>query len=173
MKKETPGPTTILLEIRKSVSEILNKPFTERTDHRIFQPDKRVLALWAAACAERVLPFFTDLYPADERPQAAIIVLRKWIRDGEFSMPVIRSASLAAHAAAKGKTEKDAVFAAHAAGQAVATAHVPTHALGCSVYCIRAVIAHTGNPDAGLNDEKNWQLECLRKYAGEERTLSC
>jgi len=165
VKRENISPAKILYEIRRSVSEILNKPFTERIDHRIFQPDKRILALWAADCSERVLPYFTDLYPEDDRPRLAVEVLRKWIRDGEFKMSVIRSASLSAHAAAKGITESDAVFAAHAAGQAVAVPHVPTHAFGCSVYCVRAVIAHTGDPDAGLIIEKNWQINCLGKYA--------
>ncbi len=167
LRKEPISPAALLLEIRKAASEILDRPFTEPLNHRLFQPDKRVLALWAAACADRVLPFFTELYPDDERPAAALAVLRQWCRDGEFSMPVIRSASLSAHAAAKGKPERAAVFAAHAAGQAVAVPHVPTHAFGCSVYCIRAVIARTGDPAAGQADEKNWQLGCLRKLAGE------
>jgi hypothetical protein len=43
-------------------------------------------------------------------------------------MPVIRGASLAAHSAAREVNQEDvaARFAARAAGQAVATAHVPT-----------------------------------------------
>lgn len=58
-------------------------------------------------------------------------------------MPVIRGASLAAHAAAKLVHKKDtaAKFAAHAAGQAVATAHVPTHALGPVLYSMQHVAA--------------------------------
>ena len=66
------------------------------------------------------------------------------------------------HAAARGKKEGDAAFAARAAQQAVATPHVSTNALGASLYAIRVVAAHTGNVDDGLIKERNWQLEHLR-----------
>ncbi len=154
----------MLYEVRRSVSEILNKPFTERVDHQIFRPDKQILALWAAECAERVLPFFEDKYPGDDRPRKAIQVLHEWVNSGIFSMAVIRRVSLSAHAAARGKKEPDAIFAAHAAGQALSTAHVPTHALGASLYAIRAAAAHSGNNYDGFK-ERDWQLELLREYA--------
>ncbi len=90
--------------------------------------DHKALALWAANCAEHVLPFFEEKYPDDTRPRDAIHTLQEWVKTGKFSMPVIRGASLAAHAAARDVKEEDnaARFAARAAGQAVATAHVPT-----------------------------------------------
>ena len=164
-KKNIVKPTAILYDIRKSVSEILDKTFTEKIDHQIFKPDQKVLALWAAECAEHVLPYFEAKYPEDHRPRKAILVLRDWIRTGVFSMKVVREAALGAHAAAKGMKEQDVVFAAHAAGQAVGSAHFTTHALVSSVYGIRAVIAHSGNVDDGLVKERDWQLKCLRKYA--------
>ncbi len=157
-------PVELLHDLRASVSEVLHIPFTERVDHRMFQPDKKVLAIWAAECAERVLPCFEDRYPDDDRPRQAIEALREWISSGVFRMAVIRGASLAAHAAAKGKQEPDAVFAAHAAGQAVATAHVPTHAFGAAVYGIRAAAAHSGNDEDGLK-ERDRQLRRLRWLA--------
>jgi Imm-5 like putative immunity protein len=163
-KQEKIKPAALLYDVRRSVSEILDKPFTERIDHQIFKPDQKVLALWAADCAERALPYFEDKYPNDDRPRKAIETLREWISTGVFSMTVIRRASLSAHASAKGKKEADAVFAAHAAGQAVGTAHVPTHALGSSIYSIRAVASHSGNVDDGLIKERNWQLRRLREY---------
>jgi hypothetical protein len=163
-KQEKIRPRKMLYEIRKSVSEILNKPFSEHIDHQIFRPDKRILALWASECAERVLPYFEDKYPDDDRPRKAILVLNEWVSNGVFIMAVIREASLAAHAAARGKKESDTIFAAHAVGQAVATAHVPTHALGASIYAIRAVAAHSGNVKDGIK-ERVWQLERLREYA--------
>ncbi len=79
-------------------------------------------------------------------------------------MAIIRQASLGAHAAAKGKKEAGAALAAHAAGQAVGTAHVVTHALGASLYGIRAVAAHSGNANDGLK-ERDWQLARLRECA--------
>ena len=96
-------PVELLYELRKSVSEILNKPFTERVNHQIFQPDKQVLAIWAAECAERVLPYFEERFSDDDRPRAAIEAIREWVSTGVFKMSVIRGASLSAHAAAKGK----------------------------------------------------------------------
>jgi hypothetical protein len=159
-------PALVLLDIRRSVSEILNKPFTEHIDHQVFRPDQKILALWAADCAEHVLPFFEENHPGDDRPRKAIEACRKWAADGVFRMADIRKASLDAHAAARDVTEEDAQAAAHAAGQAVATAHVPTHALGSALYGIRAAAARCGNADDGLIRERDWQLERLRSLAG-------
>jgi hypothetical protein len=155
-------PVALLYDVRKSVSKVLGKPFSERIDHQIFQPDKKTLAFWAIDCTEHVLPLFEKKYPNDERPRKALETLKKWIDTGLFKMAVIRKASLDAHAAAKDAKEDYAKYVAHAAGQAVATAHVPNHALGSSVYGIRAVAAYTGNVNDGLIQERNWQLQRLR-----------
>jgi len=79
-------------------------------------------------------------------------------------MPIIRGASLAAHAAAKEVQEKDkaASLAAHAAGQAVATAHVPTHAFGSALYAMKAIAAtNPTDPKTALAQEQDWQVNCL------------
>ena len=83
-------PVALLYDVRKSVSEILNKPFSERINHQIFQPDKKALALWALDCAERVLPLFEAKYPHDKRPRKALETLKDWIDTGMFKMSVIR-----------------------------------------------------------------------------------
>jgi RimJ/RimL family protein N-acetyltransferase len=155
----------LLYDLRKSVSGILNKPFFEKIDHRLFKPDQKILALWAADCAKHVLPYFEDKYPNDDRPRKAIEAARKWAETGVFKMVDIRKASLDAHAAAKTVKEEDAKYAAHAAGQAVASAHVPTHALGSSLYGIRSAAVHSGIVEDGLIRERSWQLERLREYA--------
>lgn len=170
MTPEKMRPSELLYSVRKSISEILDKPFNERMDHQVFKPDQELFAIWAAECAEHVLPYFEDGHPDDVRPRRAIQVLRQWIGSGTFSMAVIRKASLQAHAAAKGEKEADAAFAAHAAGQAVATAHVATHALGASIYGIRAVAAHSGNAADGLK-ERDWQLERLREIVEQHRSV--
>ncbi len=88
--------------------------------------EHKLLAIWAAECAERVLPLFEKVQPKDDRPRKAIEKCRKWARSGIFKMADIRAASLGAHAAARGVKEFEAAcFSARAAGQAVATAHVP------------------------------------------------
>jgi hypothetical protein len=126
--------------------------------------DHKALALWAAECAERVLPLFEEKYPDDTRPRDAIRVLREWASTGKFSMRVIRGASLAAHAAAREVAEEDnaARYAARAAGQAVATAHVPTHAIGPALYAYKVVAAtHPQDVKAAIAKEQDWQFKHL------------
>jgi hypothetical protein len=162
-------PTIVLEDMRKSVSELLGRPFTAKIDHQVFRPDQRILALWARDCAAHVLPYFEEKYPNDDRPRKAIEVLHRWIATGEFKMTIIRKASLDAHAAAKTAREEDARFAAHAAGQAVGTAHVVTHSLGSSVYGIRAAAAHSGIADDGLIKEREWQIKRLGRMVKRHR----
>jgi hypothetical protein len=126
--------------------------------------DHRVLAAWAIDCAERVLPYFEEAYPADNRPRAAIETLQKWIRTGEFHMAEIRGASLASHAAAREVgADNPARSAARAAGQAVATAHVPTHSVAAANYALQAVhrASSAADADAAVAAERAWQIERL------------
>ena len=155
-------------EVRQSIVAILNRPISDLMGHGAFKSDQKKLALWAADCAEHVLPFFEEKFPDDDRPRKAIAACRTWVATGVFKMAVIRKASLDSHAAARvAEAEKDsaACYAARAAGQAVATAHVPTHCMGAAVYAIKAAAAHSGNPEDGLIKERNWQLQRLREYA--------
>jgi len=132
--------------------------------------DQRSMAAWAADCAERVLPFFEEAFQKDDRPRKAIEVCRTRVRTGVFKMADIRGASLAAHAAAREVKENNAAcFAARAAGQAVATAHVPQHAFGAAYYALKAVMA--ADPDhaeAKIAKERNWQSRHLSKNLREE-----
>ncbi|MDQ6834355.1 MAG: hypothetical protein M3008_13245, partial [Chloroflexota bacterium] len=78
-----------------------------------------------------------------------------------FTMSVIRKASLDAHAAARDVGEDSpARSAARAAGQAVATAHVPRHALGPAIYGQQAIYRATDSEDA-VKRERNWQYQRL------------
>lgn len=125
--------------------------------------DQRSMATWAADCAERVLPFFESAYPQDDRPRKAIEVCRTWVRTGVFKMAEIRGASLAAHAAAREAKENDAAcFAARAAGQAVATAHVPQHAFGGAFYALKAIaVADPARAEVEVARERDWQIQQL------------
>lgn len=128
--------------------------------------DHKALGIWAADCAEQLLPYFEEKYSKDTRPRDAVRILREWVDTGIFSMPVIRGASLGAHAAAKmvAKEDKAANYAAHAAGQAVATAHVPTHAIGIVVYSIKLIVAiHPTDVKAEVSKEREWQTQRLHK----------
>jgi hypothetical protein len=132
--------------------------------------DQRLMAAWAADCAERVLPIFEGAYQKDDRPRQAIEACRTWVRTGVFKMADIRGASLAAHAAAREAKENNAAcFAAHAAGQAVATAHVPQHAFGAAYYALKALVAaDPGNAEVKIAKERNWQSRRLPKNLRQE-----
>jgi len=136
----------------------LDEPIVELVD----KSDHKTLGIWAADCAERVLPHFEEKYPEDNRPRKAIEALRTWVQTGVFKMAEIRRDSLAAHAAAREVKENDdaARSAARAAGQAAATAHVPTHAIGAAVYAATAVRDATGSID-DTTKERDWQYQHL------------
>lgn len=143
---------------------------TKFTYKKYSREDQRSMAAWAADCAERVLPFFEKAYPKDDRPRRAIEVCRTWVRTGVFRMTDIRGASLAAHAAARDAKENDAAcFAAHAAGQAVATAHVPQHAYGSVYYALKVIAANDPlNAEAKIAEERSWQSQHLAENLRQE-----
>ncbi len=139
----------------------------------VSQTNHRKLAIWAADCAERVLPFFEGKYPEDNRPRKAVEALRIWIQTGVFRMADVRRDALAAHAAAREVSEDDAArSAARAAGQAMATAHVPQHAIAAAIYAATAVRDATNSPDAeaATLKERNWQYQRLLELAANDST---
>ncbi|SKC75544.1 putative immunity protein [Krasilnikoviella flava] len=87
----------------------------------------QLLAVWAVACAEHVLPLFERERPDDPRPRDALDVARGWIR-GEVPMREAHRTAFVANAAGKDLPDP-ARFAALAAGQAAAVAHVAAHDL--------------------------------------------
>ena len=95
------------------------------------------LALWAAECAERVLPLFERERRDDDRPRRAVEAARAWIR-GEIEVPLARAAAFAAHDASKEAVSPAARAAARAAEHAAATAHVADHARRAASYADRA-----------------------------------
>jgi hypothetical protein len=113
-----------------------------------------LLALWAATCAEHVLPLFEAIKPADLRPRLAIEQARAWVR-GEISMSQARTAAGHAMGAARDLTGP-ARYAAFAAGQAAAVAHVAAHELGAAAYAIKA--ARAAAPEGA--GERAGRLEC-------------
>jgi len=122
----------------------------------------RLLASWAADCAEHVLPLFAARYPEDDRPRRAIETARAWSR-GEATVGAARQAAVAAHAAARSATDAAAREVARAAGHAVATAHMADHELGGAAYAIRAVRLASPASDAMAAGQREcqWQREQL------------
>jgi hypothetical protein len=86
-----------------------------------------------------VLRLFEADRPEDTRPREAITAIRAWARGRrELGMRETRRLSLNAHVAARAAKTEAARHAARAAGHAVATWHVPTHALGAPLYAAKA-----------------------------------
>lgn len=103
----------------------------------------KLLGLKAAKRVEVVLSIFEKERPKDDRPRKAIEAIRAWSEGKrKLGMAEVRKLSLSAHAAARDVKSEAAKSVAHAAGQAVATWHVPTHALGAFEYAGRAFVAN-------------------------------
>jgi hypothetical protein len=116
--------------------------------------DHRLLALWAADCAQHVLSHFEHARPGDDRPRRAIELGRAWAR-GETTMTEARTAAGHANAAARDLSGAPR-HAAFAAGQAAAVAHVAAHELGAAAYAIRAARAAVADGDTEIAG----RLEC-------------
>ena len=139
------------------------KKITKLTKEKL-KPYKKELVIWAAKCAEHVLPFFEKYYPNDKRPRKAIETAREWVKyiDDEkrkIKLLIIRKVSLDSHAVARKVSEKNisARYAARAAGQAVATCHATGHSLGTQYYALKAV------GEENKTKERKWQMSQLPK----------
>ncbi len=134
---------------------------TLRRGGTLTDANHHLLATWAAACAEHVLPYFEEVCPEDERPRQAIAQTRAWVR-GEITVRQARVAAYDANAAARDLSGA-ARYAAYAAGQAVVVAHVAAHELGAAAYAIRAVQAAASKvqSEEARRQECQWQREQL------------
>jgi hypothetical protein len=132
---------------------------------RLDEQDHRSLALWAANCAQRVLPYFEEHYPKDDRPRKALEAGRAWAQ-GELSVSKARAAAFVAHAAARDADDAAARAAARAAGHAAATAHVAGHARHAAAYAVNAATAAAIPSDAGTAavTERDWQRRRLPEH---------
>jgi hypothetical protein len=127
---------------------------TIRRGGTLTDSDHRLLALWAAVCAEHVLHLFESMQPLDPRPRQAIEQTRAWAR-GEIKMSQSRDSAGHAQAAAR-ELGGAARHAAFAAGHAAAVAHVAAHELGAAAYAIKAARAAA----LASEDESAGRLEC-------------
>ncbi len=103
----------------------------------------QLFGLKAAKEVERILPIFGKERPNDDRPRKAVEAIRAWAQGKrELGLAEVRKLSLSSHTAARDAKTDAAKFVAHAAGHAVATWHVPTHALGAFGYAGKAILAN-------------------------------
>ncbi|WP_277211860.1 putative immunity protein [Isoptericola croceus] len=129
----------------------------------------RAVTGYGINCATGVLGHFTAARPGDTRPQEALAAARAFA-DGGPRRATLRSASWAAHHAARdagttpaGEAARSAMSAAAAAFlHPLAQAHQVKHVLGAAAHAARAVeLAAGGDPGAGTR-----HLDQLRDRAG-------
>ncbi|CAM3952343.1 putative immunity protein [Janibacter anophelis] len=119
---------------------------TIRRGGTLTDADHQLLALWAAECADHVLPLFEAERPDDPRPLEAVAAARSWARD---EMPMMTARAIGGHAMGAARDLTGAArFAAYAAGQAACVGHVAEHDLGAAAYAIKAAVA-AAPPDEG------------------------
>lgn len=152
-----PGPVLCLVEV---------EPVEEHTEKLVSRSRRLIKAVnverelreFAADCAERVLHFYEEAYPGDQRPRAAIATARAYAR-GEATDGELNAAADAADAAADAAVYA-AAYAARAARAAAyaarAAAYAAADAARAAADAARAAVyAAVDVADA----ERRWQRE--------------
>lgn len=122
------------------------------------EADRRLVAAWAADCAERVLGLFEADAPDDDRPRALVARARSFARGELSAAEGIRRRFSGGVGPGQVRGSASAA-AARAAGQAAAVCHMGAHALGAAAYAVKAVsLAAPDRPEAAA-DEIRWQLD--------------
>lgn len=121
------------------------------------QADRRIVAGWAADCAERVLGLFEAEAPGDGRPRDAIARARAFSR-GELGFADEIRRRFVGGGAAREVSAPAAVAAAKAAGQAASVPHMGAHALGAAAYAAKAAGLAAPDRPAAVSEEIGWQL---------------
>jgi hypothetical protein len=121
------------------------------------QGERRILAAWAADCAERVLWLFEAEAPDDPRPRDAIARTRAFAR-GELDVAEEIRRRFVGGAAARDVSALASAAAARAAGQAAAVVHMGAHALGAAAYAGKAAGLAAPDQRVAVAQEIRWQL---------------
>lgn len=122
------------------------------------EADRRLVAAWAADCAERVLGLFEAEAPDDDRPQALIARSRAFARGELNTAEAIRRRFAGGVGVGEVKAPA-AAAAARAAGQAAGICHMGAHALGAAAYAVKASgLADPDRPEV-IEEEIRWQLD--------------
>lgn len=135
-----------------------------RSPQTLSVDDRRIVASWAADCAEHVLAIFENAVPDDGRVRAAIDQTRSFAA-GELDVAeAVRRRGGDAGAAAREAPTSAARAAAYAAEQAAAVAHMGAHALGAAGYAAKAValaLAAGGDGDEVARSEARRQVGAM------------
>lgn len=128
------------------------------------EDDRRLVAAWAADCAERVLPVFEAEAPDDARARDAVERARAFSRGELTAAGEIRRRFVAGRAA-HSATSPAGAAAARAAAQAAGVAHMGAHALGAAAYAARAAAMSSDDSDHRRDRELEWQIGHLSPAA--------
>jgi hypothetical protein len=124
--------------------------------------DRRLVAAWAADCAEHVLGIFEDAVPDDRRVRDAIAQTRAFASGGLPVDEAIRRRGGDAGGAAREAPTPASAAAAYAAEQAAAVAHLGAHALGAAGYAAKASTLAAGVSSNEVTDaEAHRQLAAM------------
>jgi hypothetical protein len=141
----------------------------------------RAVVVWAADCAERVLPVFEGRYPNDKRPRAAIEATRRCIDDPSAdnrrstaaAYAAARSAAnFAADAAARAYAADAAARAADAAADAYAAAAAERDAFAAAAADDAAAAAERDAFAAAAADDAAVDAYAARAYAAAPRAAA-
>ena len=129
---------------RKMLSDI-DAPYLQSLMRLIETQSKTTLANWSIDYSyATMLPIYEKEYPNDARCKHALDAAKEWLA-GNVKLPYVKNIILnECHAAAREADETPAAqAAARTCGQAAATIHAPTHALGLALYGALAVAYDT------------------------------
>lgn len=122
--------------------------------------NRRLVAAWAADCAEHVVDLFELEAPDDDRPRDAIARARAYSRGELDAAGEIRRRFVAGRAASAASSPS-AIAAARSAAQAAGVAHMGAHALGAAAYAAKARGLSAANEGDAIADEIRWQLSIM------------
>jgi hypothetical protein len=128
-----------------------------RSPQTLSEDERRLVASWAADCAERVLDVFEAAAPGDDRPRRAIERTRGFASGDLDTATQIRRRFDGAVPADEIQSPA-AKAAARAAGQALGVCHMGAHALGAAGYAVIAASVDASNRLTATHDEIQWQL---------------
>ncbi len=121
------------------------------------EQERRLVAEWAADCAEHVLHLFEAEAPSDDRPRF-LIARARGFATGELNTAEEIRRRFAGGVGTREVREPAAAAAARAAGQAAAVCHMGAHALGAAAYAAKAAGMASPDKPAATEAEIQWQL---------------
>jgi len=129
--------------------------------------NERTGRLFAADCAERVLPLFESAHPNDSRPRDAIAAARRFAM-GEIDLAACSAARSAAYSAALSAARSAAHSATYSAARSAADSAADSAAYSAARSAADSA-AYSAADSAAYSAERAWQTDRLFEYLGGER----